>query len=266
MPGAQIMASRSEESARSRRAAPGNPRRVPFRILVVDDEQDTCDLIEAVLTGQGYAVVTTTDGLQVVDLVLRQHFDLVLLDIKLPRVSGLELLREIRALSPSLNVILITGYASVETAVEGLKGGARDYLIKPFNLDELRVAIAKTLHSTGVAPGRQRSTLQHRDLTVDLSARRVWRRGREVRLTRLEFDVLAYLFQAWGRAVPNAELLENVWGYRESPLRSSIVKSCIRRLRGKIEDDASAPEYVQTVWGVGYRLGIEDLGPETPEA
>jgi DNA-binding response OmpR family regulator len=236
---------------------------MPFRVLVVDDEKDTCDLIEAVLAGQGYTVVTTTDGLWVLDLVRRQHFDLVLLDIKLPRVSGLDLLREIRAISPRLNVILITGYASVETAVEGLKGGARDYLIKPFNLDELRMAVAKTLHSTGVTPqGPQRSTLQHRDLVIDLSARRVWKATAEVHLTRLEFDVLAYLFQAWGRAVSNGELLENVWGYRQPASRSTTVKSCIRRLRAKLEDDSSDARYVETVWGVGYRLALKDLGSE----
>jgi DNA-binding response OmpR family regulator len=259
------MASPLEGSSHTTRPLSGNPQRVPFRVLVVDDEKDTCDLIEAVLAGQGYTIVTTTDGLRVIDLVRRQHFDLVLLDIKLPRISGLDLLREIRVISPLLDVILITGYASVETAVEGLKGGARDYLIKPFNLDELRMAVAKTLHSTGITPrGPQRSTLQYRDLVIDLSARRVWRGTVEVHLTRLEFDVLAYLFQAWGRAVSNGELLENVWGYRQPASRSTTVKSCIRRLRGRIEDDSSDSRYIQTVWGVGYRLAIKDLGSQGP--
>ncbi len=244
----------------------GNPQRVPFRVLVVDDEPDTCDLIEAVLTGQGYTVVTTTDGRQVIELVRRQYFDLVLLDIRLPRASGLDLLREVRAISPLLDVILITGYASVETAVEGLKGGARDYLIKPFNLDELRLAVAKALHSPGAGPAvSQRSTLQYQDLVIDLGARRVWRGIREILLTRLEFDVLAYLFQAWGRAVSNVELLENVWGYRLPASRSTTVKSCIRRLRAKIEDDPSDPQYIQTAWGVGYRLAIETPRPEVSE-
>jgi DNA-binding response OmpR family regulator len=90
----------------------------------------------------------------------------------------------------------------------------------------------------------------------------VWKATAEVHLTRLEFDVLAYLFQAWGRAVSNGELLENVWGYRQPASRSTTVKSCIRRLRAKLEDDSSDARYVETVWGVGYRLALKDLGSE----
>lgn len=222
------------------------------RILVVDDEPDTCALLTDVLTSDGYSVTSYLSGRKACSALEQEQFDLVLADIKMPNVTGIDLLLHVRKKRIKTRVILITAYASLETAVQALRGEALDYLIKPFILHELRQRVAEAL-SNDKDMDRELSYL---DLHINLHARRVWVGEREVMLTRQEFDVLACLFEWQGCTVSWEELLQRVWGYSE-PDRDNMgaLRSCIRRLRQKLGDDARSPRYIVNKWGEGYRLG-----------
>jgi len=224
------------------------------RVLVVDDERDTRILIEDILSGEGYEIRTCSSGEEALELLGREGFDVILCDIKMPGIMGIDLLLHVRRMGLETEVILMTAYASVQTAVQALRGEAFDYLTKPFSLKELRQTVRQAMRSRPSAD-QQRAVMHLKDLSIDHKARRVWIDHREARLTRLEFDVLAYLFDNQGDAISRQELLERVWGCSAPDERSDdTVKSCISRLRRKLGDDAQNPRYVQNVWGVGYAL------------
>ena len=222
------------------------------RILVVDDDPGTCALIVDVLTGDGYTVHARLSGERALELLGQERFDLVLADIKMPRVSGLDLLGRIRDRGHDTKVIMMTAYASTESAIQALRKGASDYLVKPFSLADLRSRVSEALPQ-GAKVDRIPCYL---DLCIFLDARRVWVGEREVDLTRQEFDLLACLFERRGRTVTWQELLERVWGLNE-PGKESLgtLRSCVRRLRQKLGDDARRPRYIINRWGEGYRLG-----------
>ncbi len=227
-------------------------RRALRRVLVVDDDADTCALIADILTEDGYVVSSSLSGEQALDTLRQERIDLVLADIKMPRMTGIDLLQHIREEGRDTEVILMTAYASLETAIQALRNGAIDYLIKPFALSDLRRRVREALPDED-EPERG---LCYRDLCLDVDARRVWVGRREVQLTRQEFDLLACLFNRRGCTVSWEELLRCVWGYDE-PQRENIgsLRSCIRRLRLKVGDDARSPRYIINRWGEGYRLG-----------
>ena len=173
----------------------------------------------------------------------------------MPRIGGIDLLRYVRRKQLPEAVILMTAYASVHTAVQALRGEAFDYFEKPFSLPELRQRVFLALQRP--SPRQQHHDVMHYgELAIDFGARRVWVEGREAKLTRLEFDLLAYLFYRQGCAVATQELLREVWRTAGSDERSiATVRSCVRRLRNKIEKDAQSPRFITNVWGVGYQLG-----------
>lgn len=226
------------------------------QILVVDDDQEICTLISDVLQDDGYAVTTCHTGTEAMRLLRSGEYVLLLADIKLPDIDGMELLRYVRTGELGTQVILMTAYASIETAIQALRDQAFDYVKKPFSLPELRRRA-----SEAVQKGQGDHPLQHdvvhiEHLTIDLSARRVWVNGSEVRLTRLEFDVLNYLYHQLGCTVSVDELLEEVWLRNGREQRSiDTVRSCIRRLRQKISIDSDSESLIENVWGVGYQLG-----------
>lgn len=220
------------------------------RILVVDDDPDTCALLVDALEEDGYSLHTCSSGTEARDALEHERFDLVLADIKLPYISGIDLLLYAREINLDTKVILITAYASLETAIQALRGEAYDYLIKPFSLSDLRQRVRDAL-----AQGETKARC-YADLCIDLRARRVWVDEREVELTRQEFDVLACLFEQQGGTVSWQELLRRVWQVRHPETENlGTLRSCIRRLRQKIGDDARSPRYIITRWGEGYRLG-----------
>jgi DNA-binding response OmpR family regulator len=170
-------------------------------------------------------------------------------------MSGIDLLTRVRSTSLDMEVVLMTAYASVQTAVDALRGKASDYLVKPFTLERFRDCVQQALRARPPR-GRRRGLQSYGELTIDLDARRLWVCEQEVRLTRFEFDLLAYLFERLGCAVSHQELLEQVWGDDGSDERGpATVKSCVCRLRKKIGDDPRGPHYIRNVWGVGYQLG-----------
>jgi two-component system response regulator VanR len=148
--------------------------------------------------------------------------------------------------------MLMTAYASLQTAIDALRGEAFDYLIKPFSLRDLRQRVRQALDKV---PSEPRGVHQIDGLTVDLNTRRVYVNEREVHLTRSEFDVLAYLVGKRGHVVPWQELFKKVWDREIDEGSSNAVRGLIRRLRQKLGDDAQNPIYIKTVWGVGYQLG-----------
>ena len=230
-------------------------KRYRHRILVVDDDPDIRMLIMDILEREDYEVHPFATGEQALGALQRHRFDLILADIKMPRISGLDLLNYVHDRDLDTKVILITAYASVRTAIQAVRGDAFDYLTKPFSLKELRQRVRLAVQGRQPASS-QRGTAVCRDLFIDLNARRVRRGENEVRLTRLEFDLLAYLFGKQGCAVRVEELLREVWGCQEPDERTpATVKSCVSRLRRKIGDDAREPRYIKNVWGVGYQLG-----------
>ncbi len=225
------------------------------RILVADDDAEIRTLIVGVLEGEGYEVHSCSTGTQALRALNRERFDLVLADIRMPGLSGIDLLLRIRRLSQDTEVILMTAYASVQSAVQALRGEAFDYLIKPFSLEELRQRVRQAACASA-ARERRNSARHYLDLSIDHSSRRVWVGTREVKLTRLEFDVLAFLFERQGRVVSFQILLQEVWGQDAPGFQSpAAVKSCVYRLRKKLGDSSRQPRYVTNVWGVGYQLG-----------
>ena len=223
---------------------------LPKRILVVDDDSDTCVLIMAVLEKDGHSLKLCMSGEEARDALEHERFDLILADIKMPRITGMDLLSYVRGMNLDTKFILMTAYASLDTAIQALRGEAFDYLIKPFSLTDLRRRVQQALdESKGKA-------LCYLDLCINLNARRAWVGEREIELTRQEFGVLACLFEQQGCTVTWQELLQRVWDYRQ-PEKGDLntLRSCIRRLRQKIGDDARSPRYILNRWGEGYRLG-----------
>jgi len=229
--------------------------RWPKRVLVVEDDADTRGLIVDILAEEGLEVRSCVDGLQALELLRSEPFDLVLADIKMPRLTGIDLLFEIRRLGLPTRCILMTAYASVETAVQALRGHAFDYLIKPFTLRDLRERVSKALEIPEPGP-RLHRVIRYQDIVLDEDAHKVWRGDRVVTLTPREFGALAYLIKCAGRTVSTEELREHAWRQAGAEERSAAtVKSTIFRLRREIEDNPHEPRYIRSVWGVGYQFG-----------
>lgn len=222
------------------------------RILVVDDDADTCALIADILEDEGYRVHPCLSGERALEILKQEPFDLILSDIRMPRVTGIDLLLQVRRMKLTCDVILVTAYASLETAIQALRGEAFDYLIKPFSLADLRETVRRAL-TMGKERTHSQAVLQYKDLAVDIKGHRVWLRDQPIELSRLEFNLLAYLMQRMGSTVSAQELLERVW---EEDVRSvETLRTCVRRLRRQLGDGGQDPEYVKNVWGVGYQLG-----------
>jgi DNA-binding response OmpR family regulator len=220
-----------------------------MRILVVEDERGIADLIRQGLESEGYAVTCVHDGVDGEAQALGNDFDLVLLDVLLPRKSGFEVLSAIRSRKPELAVIMLTALGETEDKVEGLDLGADDYLAKPFAFEELLARIRAQLRRPAQ---RDPTTLKAADIELDLRTRRVTRAGAEVRLTAREFELLAYLMRHANQVLSRSQLLSAVWGYDHDP-GTNVVEVYIGYLRRKLGAvDGAAP--IETVRSVGYRL------------
>ncbi|MGQ9600828.1 MAG: response regulator transcription factor [Anaerolineae bacterium] len=229
--------------------------RSPPCILVVEDEANIRSLLQRVLRGDGYEVEVCPSGEMALDFLKREPFDLLIVDIRLPGMTGIELLRRLRRSGSSIQVIVITGHASVETAVQALRGEAFDYLVKPFALNELRETVRQAIQTRPV-PTPRPDVVCWRDLVINLTARKVWVGEREVELTNTEFEVLACLAGELGTVVPIEKLLRDVWSPDPSNHPSiRTVRSHIRRLRRKLGDNPRNPRFILNVWGLGYQLG-----------
>ncbi|MEZ5123788.1 MAG: response regulator transcription factor [Solirubrobacterales bacterium] len=222
-------------------------------ILVVDDEPTIGDVVSRYLVRAGYRARVAGDGPSAVQAALDQRPDLVVLDLMLPGMDGLEVMRRIRsAHSGRPAIILLTARGEESDRVIGLRLGADDYVVKPFSPAELvaRVdAVLRRLDTTGEPDDE----LDFGALRIDPAARRVHLDDEEVVLTAREFDLLAFLAQHPGQAFTRSQLMDHVWRYSFYSDTSTVTVH-IRRLRFKLEPDPSQPRYIETVWGVGYRF------------
>jgi len=225
------------------------------RILLVDDELAIQTLLSYPLRKEGYDVVQATDGLQALERFGESTFDLVVLDVMMPRLDGLEVCRRMRAHS-SVPIIMLTAKAEEIDKVLGLELGADDYITKPFSLREFRSRVKAALRRAGMAQGETISDeqpLSVLNLRIDFAKRSVRVHGNEVPTTYVEFEILTALATSPGRVWTRDMLLTRIWG--DSDYRDPrTIDVHIRHLREKLETDAKEPEYLFTVRGVGYRF------------
>lgn len=238
-------------------AAPG-----PLRVLVVDDDPTVAEVVAGYLERGGYTVDRAEDGPGALERAGVFRPDLVVLDLMLPGMDGLEVCRRLRDRGP-VPVIMLTARGDEDDRILGLEVGADDYVTKPFSPRELVLRVESVLRRSRAAtrPPEGVATLGAAGLQVDPAARRATKGGIELALTLREFDLLAFLLRHPGQAFGREELMREVWGWEFGDL--STVTVHVRRLRGKVEDDPARPRLIQTVWGLGYRLDVPDV--ETPQ-
>lgn len=227
-------------------------------VLVVEDEESLLQTLRYNLSRAGHEVRLCTDGRIALEMVLGNPPDLVLLDLMLPGMDGLEICRRVRAEvgNPAVShvpILMLTARDDEIEKVLGLEVGADDYLTKPFSMHELLARVKAQLRRAdmGGVPSNAASTLESDDLVVDVAARRALYQGKELRLKRREFDLLAYFLRYPGQVLSRERLLRNVWGY-ESAGDTRTVDVHVRWLRGKIEPEPASPTRIQTVRGLGY--------------
>lgn len=222
-------------------------------VLVVDDEPTISEVVSRYLERAGYAARTAADGLEAIRLVEESSPDLVVLDVMLPQVDGIRVLRHLREAEGSgVPVILLTAKSEQDDKLTGLRAGADDYVVKPFSPRELVARVDAVLRRTH-PPDEEAAPLRFDLLEIDARGRRVASGGEEVPLSQREFELLHFLASHPGQAFSRDELMEHVWE-TAVPGDTSTVTVHVRRLRAKIEPDPVQPRFIQTVWGVGYRF------------
>ncbi|WP_125565516.1 response regulator transcription factor [Companilactobacillus insicii] len=220
---------------------------MPKRILVVDDEASILELIEYNLTAKGYDVDSSTNGEDALNKILMEKFDLVLLDQMLPKISGIEILKRVRADGNATPVIFLTAVDAEENKIEGLISGADDYITKPFSVKELLARIEVVLRRT--------SESDKTHFALNKAAKSLMINGAEIPLTRKEYQLLEFLLDNKGIVVSRDQIFDNVWGLNSnSQLR--MVDIQISHLRDKIEKDTKDPQIIKTVHGFGYVLEV----------
>jgi DNA-binding response OmpR family regulator len=224
------------------------------RVLVVEDDPTVAEVVTRYLEREGYDVAAVADGRAAVEHCRQDAPDLLVLDVMLPGLDGLEVCRRVRNIAP-VAVVMLTARGEEDDLVAGLEFGADDYLTKPFSPRELMARVKAVLRRTatvGTGPDDGPPIVGAEDLEIDVAAHEVRVRGRAVSLTAREFDLLVFLAQRPRQVFDKQELFERVWGFTIGDPATVTVH--VRRLREKIESDPSAPRHLVTVWGVGYRF------------
>ncbi|MFE3033958.1 response regulator transcription factor [Streptomyces canus] len=219
------------------------------RVLVVDDDPTVAEVVSGYLDRAGYLVDRAADGPEALARAAEHRPDLVVLDLMLPGMDGLEVCRRMRGRGP-VPVIMLTARGDEDDRILGLEVGADDYVTKPFSPRELVLRVESVLRRS--RPAQQSEALRAAGLSLDPQARRAVKNGTELALTIREFDLLAFFLRHPGRVFGREDLMREVWGWDFGDL--STVTVHVRRLRGKVEDDPARPRLIQTVWGVGYRF------------
>jgi two-component system KDP operon response regulator KdpE len=224
-----------------------------FSVLVVDDEPALRKTIGSSLAASGFAVEEAGNGSEAVGAVERRAFDIVLLDVNMPGISGVEACRKIRSAAPRTGIIMVTVRDAEDDKIQALEAGADDYVTKPFRYRELLARLGAVLRRTHADPAEEAQILCAGDLKLDLGLGLLWKAGDEVRLSRKEFDLLSFLMKNQGAPLTHLKLLRAVWG-PEYGGELEYLRTYVRMLRKKIEDDPATPKYIQTEPWVGYRF------------
>lgn len=232
----------------------------PHTILVVEDDPDIAQLVRLHLGDTGYDVDLAQDGPSGLQQALARSYDLIILDLMLPGMDGLELCRKLRASSRYSLVLMLTAKSTELDRVMGLEVGADDYLTKPFSILELLARVKALFRRMDVLRAQTSATksltIRAGDLVIEVDKRKVQLCGQSLELTAKEFDLLLQFAQHPGQVYTRAKLLDLVWGYSHEGYEHTV-NSHINRLRAKIEEDSSRPRYILTVWGVGYSFSEE---------
>jgi DNA-binding response OmpR family regulator len=223
------------------------------RVLVVDDEPTVREVVAGYLRRDGHIVSEAADGPTALALLASEPPDLVVLDMMLPGVNGLDILRSIRQ-TGDMPVIMLTARAEESDRVAGLELGADDYVVKPFSPRELAARVNGVLRRAAPKTSPVADLLEFEGLAIDSRSREVRRDGELVELTPKEFDVLAHLAASPRRVFSRADLLRDVWQSSPDWQDSATVTVHVRRIRNKIETDPENPRWITTIWGVGYRF------------
>ena len=226
------------------------------RILVVDDEKVMVKGIRFNLENEGYEVDVGYNGREAVDKARATDYDLIILDLMMPELDGLEACMEIRAFS-TVPIIMLTARSQDNDKLLGFEYGADDYITKPFNILEVKARVKALLRRASTVRKQEDNRLSGGGLTIDTASRRTWKEGRTVELTAREFDLLELLMKNPGRVYSREQLLDLVWGY-EYTGEYRTVDVHIRRIREKVEADPANPELLRTKWGVGYYFNEND--------
>lgn len=230
--------------------APGAEKAFAPSILLVEDEPGIVDFLTRGLQAEGFVVQAALNGAEGQKRALRESFDMVVLDLMLPGIGGMEVLAKLRDVKPDLPVIVLTARGDVDDRVAGLDAGAVDYLVKPFSLVELLARVRAQLR---VAAQTSTTTLQSGDIEVNLLTRKVRRGDKQIALSTTEFELLVYLMRHRGEVLSREQILSAVWGYEHDPA-TNVVDVYVGYLRRKLgRPDSPAPIF--TVRRVGYRLG-----------
>jgi len=228
-------------------------------ILVIEDDSDIAGLVTLHLEDAGYRVGTEASGRAGLDRALAGGWDMVVLDLMLPGVDGLEICRQLRSRPPYTPILMLTARSAEIDRVLGLELGADDYLTKPFSVRELVARVKAILRrSEALAADDDRPpSIRAGALSIDAERREVRLDGAAVELTAREFDLLLHFARHPGRVFTRSQLLDSVWGYSHDGYEHTV-NTHINRLRGKIEPEPGAPRFILTVWGVGYRFPGRD--------
>jgi DNA-binding response OmpR family regulator len=221
-----------------------------MRILLVEDESQLLNAYVKGLKQDGYAIDTASDGASAVELCEINTYDLVVLDINLPKLNGIEVLKQVRTLNKSVKIIIVSANRSIEQRIEGLDLGANDYLTKPFDFQELRARIRALLRRDFIS---QPKVLTINDFNIDLNLHQITYQGKMILLTLKEYTILTYLIQNRERIISSEELLEKCWNDEADPF-SEAMRVHIYALRKKIQEATQRDDVIQTVKGVGYRF------------
>lgn len=231
-----------------------NPEHPTKSILLVEDEQEIADIVTLHLGDLQYDVTHTADGINGLTLALKGTWDLILLDLTLPKIDGLDICKQVRESNPATPIILVSARSGEEERVLGLDVGADDYITKPFSIDELIARVKAVLRRVDALQGLvPAEVVSVNGIVLDPVRHTVSVAGKSVNLTAREFELLLHFAKSPGQVFKRTEILEKVWGTRHDGYLHTV-NSHINRLRSKIELDPAKPVYIQTVWGVGYKL------------
>ncbi|HEY5332621.1 MAG TPA: response regulator transcription factor [Solirubrobacterales bacterium] len=224
-------------------------------VLVVDDEPTIVEIVGRYMERAGFETFTAADGYKALDVATEHRPDLVVLDVMLPGIDGIEVMERLQERSgPRIAVILLTARGEESDRLVGLRNGADDYVVKPFSPAELVARVEAVLRRTAPPVAREdQPPIVHGPLRVELAGHRVFLDGEEISLTMREFDLLVFFAENPGRVFSRDQLMESVWGEPWFDDTSTVTVH-VRRLRAKLGDDPAAPRFIETVWGVGYRF------------